>query len=145
MLKVSYNQPISCLKFAWVCLVVGAIANQNGAKAQIIPDKTLPVNSISTPGCQNCTIEGGTQVGKNLFHSFEQFSIPTNGRAYFNNNTDVVNIISRVTGLSASIIDGLIQANGKANVFLINPHGIIFSQGAALNIGGSFLGTTASA
>jgi filamentous hemagglutinin family protein len=112
--------------------------------AQVVPDATL--GSLATsPDGTNFTITGGRPTGTNLFHSFQDFSVPTGGSAIFANGLDVQTIFARVTGGTLSSIDGLLATQGSSNLFLLNPAGIVFGGSAKLNIGGSFFGTTANA
>jgi filamentous hemagglutinin family protein len=110
--------------------------------SQIIPDHTA--NTAVSGNCQTiCEINGGTRAGQNLFHSFEEFNLPTESSVYFA-DPGVANIFSRVTGNNPSQIMGILGVTGgDANLFLLNPHGIMFGEGAALDLNGSFFATTA--
>ena len=121
------------------------------AIAQVVPDNTLGAeSSVVTPnvnieGIQGDRIDNGAIRGTNLFHSFEQFNIGTGRGAYFANPTGIANIFSRVTGANSSEILGRLGVLGNANLFLINPQGIVFGSGASLDVQGSFLATTGDA
>ncbi|WP_019507914.1 filamentous hemagglutinin N-terminal domain-containing protein [Pleurocapsa sp. PCC 7319] len=135
------NKSLSLL-FSLGCYAVANSLICNSVIAQVTPDGTTNT-TVNPDGSNNFTIENGDRAGGNLFHSFDQFSVPNGGSAIFNNPVDITNILSRVTGDNISNIDGLIQANGSANLFLVNPAGILFGNNARLDIGGSFFGTTA--
>lgn len=121
------------------------------ACAQVVPDGTLGiersiVDSSTVNGSLRQQIEGGAIRGNNLFHSFRDFSIPEGQSLYFQNLVGIKNIISRVTGSSPSTIEGTLGVSGgTANLFLLNPNGIIFGTNARLDVGGSFVATTAPA
>ncbi len=113
----------------------------NSATAQIAADGTIPTQVNQKEGVAEIT--GGKKTGNNLFHSFQSFSVPTGNTAFFKHDTNVSNIIGRVTGGGISNIDGVIRAQGNANLILINPAGINFGANASLELGGSFLASTA--
>lgn len=137
---------LSCQAMCCKFVLLGLISVHDRALAQVIPDTTLPLGERSQVSAGSIIqINGGAVRDRNLFHSFDQFSLAQGQTAFFNNATNLTNIISRVTGGQASSIDGLIQANGTANLFFINPSGILLGPHASLKIGGTFLATTASA
>jgi filamentous hemagglutinin family protein len=116
-------------------------------QAQVIPDRSL--NTIVNRVNNDFTITQGTAADRHLFHSFSEFSLPSGGSATFDliNTPDISTIFSRITGSSISNIDGTLRTLNSSNpvsLFLLNPNGIIFGPNARLEIGGSFIGTTAN-
>ncbi|WP_218776684.1 filamentous hemagglutinin N-terminal domain-containing protein, partial [Nostoc sp. T09] len=122
----------------------------DSARAQITPDGTLGAESTKlTPnanvqGLPATLIEGGATRGINLFQSFLEFNIGDGQRVYFANPAGIENILTRVTGSDPSKIFGTLGVDGKANLFFLNPNGIVFGPNARLDVTGSFLATTAN-
>ncbi|MBD2341772.1 filamentous hemagglutinin N-terminal domain-containing protein [Calothrix sp. FACHB-156] len=138
------------LRQSWIVnllLISGiTLSFENITLAQIVPDNTLGTErSIVSPiNPQLDRIDGGATRGANLFHSFSEFNI-NNGRAVeFSNSTGIQNIFSRVTGQNPSNLLGTLRVLGDANLFFLNPNGIIFGENAQLDLRGSFVGSTAS-
>ncbi|MEB3213157.1 MAG: filamentous hemagglutinin N-terminal domain-containing protein, partial [Leptolyngbyaceae bacterium] len=105
------------------------------------------VNREVDSGRERFLIDGGTRSGdrQNLFHSFEEFGLTEHQIATFLSDPEVRNILSRVVGGNASIIDGLIEVSGSdANLYLLNPAGIVFGPNSQLNVPGDFTATTAT-
>ncbi|ELR96639.1 filamentous hemagglutinin N-terminal domain-containing protein [Gloeocapsa sp. PCC 73106] len=136
------------LKTLWsylACFIVSNMLLVNPVVAQIAPDNTLgDENSRVENRGNRDIIEGGATRGDNLFHSFREFNVEAGREAYFNQTAAIRNILTRVTGNNLSNIQGVLGVLGNANLFLINPNGIIFGPNARLDINGSFFASSAN-
>ncbi len=123
-----------------------AVIFGNYACAQVQPDNTLGTQNsvVNDIDALNKRIDGGVRLDANLFHSFREFNVSEGGSVYFTNPQGITDIFSRVTGNNTSNIFGKLGVLGDANLFLINPNGIVFGENASLDVGGSFVATTAN-
>ena len=144
MIKIKIKFMIIASAFSMISF--SFFSNASFAQNAIAPDNTLPVNTSVNFNSVNktYTITGGTQVGANQFHSFQDFSVPTGNTAHFDTAPNTVNAIGRVTGSNISNIDGILRTNGTTNLYLVNPNGIVFGANAKLDIAGSFSASTAN-
>jgi filamentous hemagglutinin family protein len=133
-----------CAFLAGLPLLGAAIATPT--LAQISPASDGTGTLVNTTGNQFDITGGQTSSnGANLFHSFSQFDLNTGQIANFQPNSSIQTILSRVVSGNPSTINGLIQVSGsQANLYLINPAGIIFGSNASLNVPASFVATTAT-
>ncbi len=137
----------------WLLMTSGILIELLGsmsdpALAQITPDETLGeersvvTRDVQVRGSRGDRIDGGARRGANLFHSFREFNVNDGQRVYFANPAGIENILGRVTGTNVSDILGTLGVDGDANLFLLNPNGIIFGPNASLDVSGSFIATT---
>ena len=149
---IAFRMPILCFSLILVLgpllLWLSSLATLSHAQVTPTPGAGGLGTAVTQAG-NTYEITGGTRPsnGSNLFHSFGEFSVPTNNIANFLNETALPtnNILGRVTGGNPSNIFGTIQTTGfgNANLFLMNPAGIVFGPSASLNVGGSATFTTA--
>ncbi|MEG4276496.1 filamentous hemagglutinin N-terminal domain-containing protein, partial [Microcoleus sp. MON1_C1] len=117
------------------------------AQAQPIVPAADGTGTVVTPSGNRYDINGGSLSGDgaNLFHSFGQFGLNEGQIANFLTNSAIQNILARIAGGDASLINGLITVTGgNSNLFLINPAGIVFGPNASLNVPAAFTATTAN-
>ncbi|NJM13811.1 MAG: filamentous hemagglutinin N-terminal domain-containing protein [Synechococcaceae cyanobacterium SM1_2_3] len=109
------------------------------AMAQVTLDGSLGRAGSLTGPNYPISADLGQQRGGNLFHSFGQFSILSGESATFSGPNSISNIIGRVTGGQVSSIDGTIRSTiPGANLYLLNPSGVLFGEHAQVDVGGSF-------
>jgi filamentous hemagglutinin family protein len=112
----------------------------------IVPNADGTNTEVNLSGNQ-FDITGGSRSkdGRNLFHSFKDFNLDSGQIANFISTPNIQNILGRINGGNASVINGLLQVSGgNSNLFLLNPSGIIFGNNATLNVPAAFTATTAN-
>lgn len=109
----------------------------------LIADQTAGTRVVADN--QVYTITGGTALGGNLLHSFLEFNVESGEIAAFQAGAQTQQIISRVTGDNNSWINGTIRIDGEsqADLYLVNPNGLIFGPEASLDVPGALHASTA--
>jgi filamentous hemagglutinin family protein len=127
-----------------VTLVLAVGISVSHAGTVVLDGKFGTSGSLTGPN-YDITSGMGRIVGNNLFHSFSQFNLSAGDVANFSGPANIQNILARVTGGSASSIDGTIRSSiNGANFFLINPAGVLFGPNASIDVTGSFAVSTAN-
>ncbi|MEO5339127.1 MAG: filamentous hemagglutinin N-terminal domain-containing protein [Magnetococcus sp. MYC-9] len=127
----------------WVLLSSGLSAPPAGAAGGVFFDGSMGAAGAAAKSGSIFSIPSsrGTLQGGNLFHSFSQFDLVSGEKATFSNSggQTIRNVFSRITGGRGSTIDGTIQSTmAGANLYFMNPKGIVFGPNAALDVSGSF-------
>ena len=133
-------------KASLVLLPFFGITVTANASAQVIPVEESTATVVEAIGNQ-FDITGGqlSDNEANLFHNFEQFDLSSGQTANFNTISSVENVVGKVSGKQASTIDGTLQVSGSdANLYLMNPAGILLGPDSQLNLSGGFTATTAT-
>lgn len=92
----------------------------------------VAAGSATIAGTANTTTV--TQSTQNVALNWQSFSIAQGETVRFVQPNSSSVALNRVLGSDPSSILGSLSANGK--VFLVNPNGILFGQGAQVNVGG---------
>ena len=123
-------------------IIQGVLPTFSYAASTITSDGTMGTAITQAGTIYNIT--NGTIKGTNLFQSFGLFSVGTGDTASFNGPGGIANIIGRVTGGQQSTIDGILKSTiSGANLYLLNPYGVLFGKNASLSVSGSFHVSTA--
>ncbi|MEP4077705.1 filamentous hemagglutinin N-terminal domain-containing protein [Haloferula sp.] len=141
--KLPVTHPLALGASLAGCLIILSVAD-----AQIAFDGSLGAGGAFTG--TTIPADRGTTAGANLFHSFSDFNVGTGQSIHFETSPLTQNVLARVSGSSVSQINGILGTQtsagmpSSANLFLVNPNGIMFGKGAKIDVAGSFTATTAN-
>src|SRR4051812_2057203 len=115
-----------------VSLAIGAAFAASGSAAF-----ANPTGGTVAAGSASFATSGNTLSVTNTpgaIINWQQFSIQKDEVTRFIQQSAVSTVLNRVTTQNPSVILGTLSSNGR--VFLINPNGIAFGQGAMINVAG---------
>ncbi|MBU3639579.1 filamentous hemagglutinin N-terminal domain-containing protein [Polynucleobacter sp. AP-RePozz3-80-G7] len=121
---------------------IGGFAGFIQAASAAPPVNALPINgqvvagsaSISqtqTPTSAAMTVN---QTSQRAVVNWDSFNVGKNATVTFNQPNANSVTLNRVTGATASMIEGAVKANGQ--VVFVNPNGVTFGKGAEINAAG---------
>lgn len=129
------------MKISIICILMSIIQT---TAAEVVLDGSLGKSGNLSGPNYDITAELGSQVGSNLFHSFQSLNLNSDETATFSGDTSIHNVIGRVTGGAPSLINGTLRNSiPNADLYLVNPAGLIFGATAKLDVSGSFHASTA--
>lgn len=113
--------------------VFGAVPVAEGAP---VVDKIV---TTGTQVAQNGSVTDVTGTQQNNIVKWTDFSVNQGETVRFDKGAQEKNYLNLVTGPKTSEIAGRIE--GGKDVYLVNPHGVIFSHGAQVNVGNLYVST----
>ena len=112
-------------------VLISLLASSAGFAAPVINPNDSNANLVTNPTSTSTLINQQTQ---NLSLQWNSFNINSNESVQFvQPNTSSI-AVNHINSIDVSTISGQISANGQ--IVLINPNGLIFSEGSKVNVGG---------
>ena len=108
----------------------GGGTNHNGVRAGSVTGTEI------SPGSTTMNIESGSA---NNVIGWKDFSVKSGETVKFDNGAQTHNYLNIVTGNVTSQIAGTME--GGKNVYIANPHGVVFGDGASVNVGNLYVTT----
>ncbi|MDX1809585.1 MAG: GLUG motif-containing protein [Sulfurospirillaceae bacterium] len=127
-----YKSRFRILKGGKIALVISAMIGSASLLSAAPSGGIVTTGSATISKIANSTTI--TQSTNKASINWQSFSVAPTETVNFIQPSASSITLNRVVGVTNSLIEGTMNANGQ--VFLINPNGIIFSKGSSVNVGG---------
>jgi filamentous hemagglutinin family protein len=129
-------RPLSlALLLAWLPTLPSSALAQSPAQT---PARTTLPSGMTVVQGQASTVTNGARLtitnSANALLNWQSFSIGSDAAVRFDQPNAASRVLNRVTGNDPSAIFGQLSSNGQ--VWLLNPNGVLFGQGARIDVAG---------